>query len=205
MFVTAANNFSKWAIICINLNILGNVASSSLAARASGRGRPQGVDPLAAQVLDSFFKICILSRTCLVFLDYDRNIINIGPIFILRTRTTQAAGEEIPLQPIPYEVFKWKPVIFLVLFSWENLRFRIVFNGESPFQRRVNCKIAPNFTIGSITGNWTHHGLGSDAFSRRLVKLSHIDIFLSLRQPQRPRWGRTGTMGLSTATPRTIG
>ena len=28
----------------------GNVASSSLAARASGRGRPQGVDPLAAQV-----------------------------------------------------------------------------------------------------------------------------------------------------------
>ena len=86
--------------------ILGNVASSSLAARASGRGRPQGVDPLAAQVLDSFFKICILSRTCLVFLDYDRNIINIGPIFILRTRTTHVAGEEIPLQPIPYEVFK---------------------------------------------------------------------------------------------------
>ena len=82
------------------------MASSSLAARASGRGRPQGVDPLAAQVLDSFFKICILSRTCLVFLDYDRNIINIGPIFILRSRTTQVAGEEIPLQPIPYEVFK---------------------------------------------------------------------------------------------------
>ena len=64
------------------------------------------MDPLAAQVLDSFFKICILSRIGLVFLDYDRNIINIGPIFILRTRTTQVAGEEIPLQPIPYEVFK---------------------------------------------------------------------------------------------------
>merc|ERR1719237_1207081 len=30
-------------------SLTGNVASSSLAARASGRGRPQGVDPLAAQ------------------------------------------------------------------------------------------------------------------------------------------------------------
>ena len=77
------------------------MASSSLAARASGRGRPQGVDPLAAQVLDSFFKICILSRTCLVFWDYDQNMMNIGSIF---PRTTQVAGEEIPLQLIPYEV-----------------------------------------------------------------------------------------------------
>ena len=34
---------------------LGNVASSSLAARASGRGRPQGVDPLAAQVSNESF------------------------------------------------------------------------------------------------------------------------------------------------------
>ena len=77
------------------------MASSSLAARASGRGRPQGVDPLAAQVLDSLFKIFILSRT---FLDSDqKNIINIGSIF---PRTTQVAGEEIPLQPIPYEVFQ---------------------------------------------------------------------------------------------------
>ena len=59
------------------------------------------MDPLAAQVLDSFFKICILSRTCLVFWDYDQNMMNIGSIF---PRTTQVAGEEIPLQLIPYEV-----------------------------------------------------------------------------------------------------
>ena len=56
------------------------------------------MDPLAAQVLDSFFKIFILSRT---FLDSDQNITNIGSIF---PRTTQVAGEEIPLQLIPYEV-----------------------------------------------------------------------------------------------------
>ena len=31
------------------------MASSSLAARASGRGRPQGVDPLAAQVSNESF------------------------------------------------------------------------------------------------------------------------------------------------------
>ena len=57
------------------------------------------MDPLAAQVLDSLFKFFILSRT---FLDSDqKNIINIGSIF---PRTTQVAGEEIPLQLIPYEV-----------------------------------------------------------------------------------------------------
>ena len=56
------------------------------------------MDPLAAQVLDSLFKIFILSRT---FLDSDQNITNIGSIF---PRTTQVAGEEIPLQLIPYEV-----------------------------------------------------------------------------------------------------
>ena len=32
-------------------SLTGNVPQSSLAARASGRGRPQGVDPLAAQVM----------------------------------------------------------------------------------------------------------------------------------------------------------
>ena len=59
------------------------------------------MDPLAAQVLDSLFKIFILSRTYLFFLDSDQNITNIGSIF---PRTTQVAGEEIPLQLIPYEV-----------------------------------------------------------------------------------------------------
>ena len=58
------------------------------------------MDPLAAQVLDSFFKTFLLSRTYLFFYS-DQNMTNIGSIF---PRTTQVAGEEIPLQLIPYEV-----------------------------------------------------------------------------------------------------
>ena len=55
------------------------MASSSLAARASGRGRPQGVDPLAAQVsLISFIQ---------------------G----MQNNLKQASGENIPLQHLSYQ------------------------------------------------------------------------------------------------------